>query len=214
MKCPNCEAELAQEPRFCSECGCRISSGAPVPRAVSAPKFAAEEDLASVREAEALRPPAGFSRTLSTDLVAKQIEVRTVAKLAALIQSRTYQSGEVMIKKGEMVRDLFVLTEGRVQISRKEGDGDLILNEIEPPYILGEIAFLFGMPRTATAIAKTEVKTFVLRYEDLNDLIKVLPAWLPTLLTSLASDIKSLHHKARVLETRLLELEGPGSRRA
>ena len=112
-----------------------------------------------------------------------------------------------MIRKGETNRDLFFLTEGLVEISRQEGDTDFILNEIEPPYIIGEIAFLFGMPRTATASAKTEVKTFVLKYEDLKELLKDLPAWLPPLLTSLASAMKSLHHKSKTSEKRLLEVE-------
>jgi len=118
-----------------------------------------------------------------------------------------------MIRKGETKRDLFFLTEGVVEISRQEGDTEFILNEIEPPYILGEIAFLFGTRRTATAIAKTQVKTFVLKFEDLNNLLKDLPTWLPPLLTSLASDIKSLHHKAKMSETKLSELEEQSRRR-
>jgi CRP-like cAMP-binding protein len=155
----------------------------------------------------AWKPPAGFSRTLSTELVARQMEMRALVKLSTLVQSRTYQPGEVLMRKGETHRDFFILTHGLVEISRQEGEADFVLNEIEPPYILGEIAFLFGTPRTATATAKTEVKAFVLRYEELNELAKDLPAWLPSLLTSLASDMKSLHHKVKITEKKILELE-------
>lgn len=207
MRCPGCQAELAVEPKYCSECGYKIKSGAPIPSSTSSSGFSALEELTASGDESALKPPSGFSRTLSTELVARQIELRTWVKLSTLIQSRTYQPGEVIIHKGEMIRDLFFLTEGLVEISRHEGDADFILNEIEPPYILGEIAFLFGMPRTATAIAKTEVKTFVLKYEDLKELLKDLPAWLPPLLTSLASDIKSLHHKTKQLEKRLSDVD-------
>jgi len=213
MRCPRCQAELAGEPKYCSECGYNIKSGGQIPSPTSSSGFPAEEDLTASGGEGALKPPSGFSRTLSTELVARQIELRTLVKLSTLIQSRTYQPGEVVIRKGETNRDLFFLTEGLVEISRQEDDTDFILNEIEPPYILGEIAFLFGMPRTATASAKTEVKTFVLKYEDLRDLLKDLPAWLPPLLTSLASAIKSLHHKAKMSETRLSELEEQNRRR-
>jgi CRP/FNR family cyclic AMP-dependent transcriptional regulator len=193
MRCPSCQAELAGEPKYCSECGHRVKS----------------ETMAepAAPGAAALKPPAGFSRTLSTELVARQMELRAVVKLGALIQSRTYRPGEVLMRKGETKRDLFFLTEGLVEISRYEGDQEFVLNEIEPPYILGEIAFLFGAPRTATATAKTEVKAFVLQYEDLKELLKDFPAWLPPLLTALASDMKSLHHKAKLAEKRLAELE-------
>ncbi|HEX9443573.1 MAG TPA: cyclic nucleotide-binding domain-containing protein, partial [Candidatus Binatia bacterium] len=85
-----------------------------------------------------------------------------------------------------------------------------VLNEIEPPYILGDVAFLFGMPRTATARAKTEVKTFVLKHDDLKEMIKDLPPWVHPLLTALASDIKSLHHKSETLEKKVLAAEAQG----
>jgi CRP-like cAMP-binding protein len=193
MKCPSCQSELAGEPKYCSECGHRVKS-----------EVTAEPATGG---ADALKPPAGFSRTLSTELVARQMELRALVKLSALIQSRTYRPGEVLMHKGETHRDLFFLTEGLVEISRHEGDAEFVLNEIEPPYILGEIAFLFGAPRTATATAKTEVKAFVLKYEDLKELLKDFPAWLPPLLTALSSDMKSLHHKAKLAEKRLAELE-------
>ena len=206
MRCPSCQVELAGEPKYCSECGSSIQAEAPVQSSASGSGFVATQDSMAGGE-RAWKPPAGFSRTLSTELVARQMELRALVKLGTLIQSRTYQAGEVLMHKGETHRDLFILTHGLVEISRQEGESDFVLNEIEPPYILGEIAFLFGTPRTATATAKTEVKAFVLRYEELNELAKDLPAWLPPLLTSLASDIKSLHHKVKIAEKKILELE-------
>ena len=113
-----------------------------------------------------------------------------------------------MIQVGEKKRDLFFLTEGLVEISRKEGDEDFILNVIEPPYIIGDVAFLSGIPRTAKATAKTEVKMFVLKYDDLRDIFKGPLSWIHPLLTSFASGIKSLHHKTRKLERKLSEVEG------
>lgn len=212
MKCPSCQAVLAGEPRYCSECGYHIKSEAPISSPASGSESPARENLTAVG-AGALKAPSGFSRTLSTELVARQMELRVMVKLGALIQSRTYQPGEVLMRKGETHRDLFFLTHGMVEISRQEGDTDFVLNEIEPPYILGEIAFLFGAPRTATARAKTEVKTFVLKYDDLKELLKDFPAWLPPLLTSLASDMKLLHHKAKIAEKKILEIEEEGKPR-
>lgn len=214
MRCPGCKAELSGAPKYCSECGYNIKSGEPVRSPASGLEFPAQEDLTAKGGEGVLKPPSGLSRTLSTELVARQMELRALVKLSTLIQSRTYRPGEVVIRRGETNRDLFFLTEGLVDITRSEGDTEFMLNEIEPPYILGEIAFLFGMPRTATATARTEVKTFVLKYEDLKELLKDFPAWLPALLTSLASDMKSLHYKAKISEKRLLELEGQSRHRS
>jgi len=176
--------------------------------------LAVQEELPLGGKEGTLKPPSGFGRTLSTDLVARQIELRTLAKLSTLIQSQSYQPGEVMIRQGELKRDLFFLSKGVVQISRRQGDGDLVLNEIEPPYILGDVTFLFGIPRTATATAKTEVKTFVLKHEDLKELLRELPPWVQSLLTALATDIKSLHHKTKTLEKKLIQAEPQTGHRA
>jgi len=69
------------------------------------------------------------------------------------------------------------------------------------------VAFLFGMPRTASARAKTDVKVFVVRYDELKAMLKELPPWMHPLLTALASDMKSLHHKAETLEKRVSAVE-------
>ena len=205
MKCPSCQAELAGEPKFCPECGCNLKLIAPL-ATQEAPRPGARTDTSGSGEG-ALKLPTGFSRTLSTELVTKQMELRALVKLGELVQSRTYQPGEVLMRMSDKHRDLFFLTHGRVEISRQEGEADLVLNEIEPPYILGEIAFLFGTPRTATATAKTLVKAFVVRHDELKELLKDHPAWLPSLLTSLSSDMKSLHHKVKIAEKKILELE-------
>jgi CRP/FNR family transcriptional regulator, cyclic AMP receptor protein len=201
MRCPSCQADLANEAKYCPECGHNLKLTAPLQ-----PHAAARPDTPAGDEG-ALKLPTGFSRTLSTELVTKQMELRAQVKLGTLVQNRTYQPGEALMRKGETSRDLFFLTEGLVAISRQEEDKDFILNEIAPPYILGEIAFLFGTPRTATVTAKTAAKAFVVKYEDLRELTKDFPAWLPALLTALASDIKSLHHKANVAAKRVAELE-------
>jgi CRP-like cAMP-binding protein len=188
VKCPACDGEVAGSPNYCGGCGHNLNA-------------------APAHQTDDARLPSGFSRTLSTDLVAKQIELRTQAKLAGLVESRSYRPGEIMIRQGETSRDLLLLNEGVVEISRKDGDGEVLLNEIEPPYILGDVAFLFGMPRTATARAKTDVKVFVVRYGELKDMLKDMPPWMHPLLTALASDMKSLHHKTQTLEKRVSEME-------
>jgi len=208
MKCPKCQTETAKKANYCSECGYHVKTGEDMSSPTPSSGFSAHGNLTgSGTDEGALKPPSGFRRTLSTELVARQTELRTLLRLSTLVESQTYKPGEVMIHKGEKERDLYFLTEGVVKISRKEGDGDLILDEIESPYILGDIAFLSGMPRTVTAAAKTEVKTFVLKYDDFSDLFKGPLSWVHPLLTSFSSGIKSLHHKTKILERKLLEVK-------
>jgi CRP-like cAMP-binding protein len=160
----------------------------------------------SADSGETLKSPSGFRRTLSTEFLERQSELRALVELNELVASREFEPGEVIIHKGERNRDLYLLTEGRVEISTTREAGNLVLNEIDPPYIIGDIAFLSGFPRTATATAKTKAKLFVMKYEKLRALFKELPVWLQPLLTSLVSGIKTLHFKNEELRGEIIEL--------
>lgn len=120
---------------------------------------------------------------------------------------KTYTPGEIIIQKGEMTRDLFFLTEGKVEISTKEEDGDFILNEIEPPQVFGDIAFFYGLPRTATAKAKTKVEVFILKYENFEYQVKELPELLKPIFNTLVSRIQSRDNKIKELEMEMVHLK-------
>jgi CRP/FNR family transcriptional regulator, cyclic AMP receptor protein len=138
----------------------------------------------------------GFTRTLSTDMLRRQMESELAQRVDALIEMRTYGPGEVIIRKGETNRDLLFLTDGVVEISTEQEDGKLILNELSAPFVFGEIAFLLGSPRTATATAKINVNAFILRYDKFKSIFRKNPEWLQPLLTSFVNGIKALHFKA------------------
>jgi CRP-like cAMP-binding protein len=155
------------------------------------------------RDDGALSPPSGLGRTLSTELARRQAELQTLMEVNGLIESRTWSPGEVIIRKGSSDRDLFFVTKGVVEIWTEEELGCTILSEVEAPYILGDVAFLSGLPRTATARAKTEVRSFVLKYENFMSVFKGAPEWLSPLLSSFVSGIKSLHYKIAQLQDRI-----------
>ncbi|MBW1715474.1 MAG: cyclic nucleotide-binding domain-containing protein [Deltaproteobacteria bacterium] len=116
------------------------------------------------------------------------------------MKSKTYKPGEIIIQEGEMGRDLYVLNDGVVEISTKEDNGSVILNEIEPPQILGELSFLTGLPRTATAKAKTNTELYIFRYENLEGQIAELPK-------SIKPIINTLINRVRAQDRRIVELE-------
>ena len=194
MKCPKCRSGLPENAVECHRCGYHLES-----------EKAMSSDYVNGDDKSASKPLAGFKRTLSTELVEKQVELRIEEVINDLVENRKYEPGDLIISKGDTNRDLYLLTDGSVEISIEGGDGNLILNEIESPYILGDIAFLSGFPRTATAKAKTEVEIFILKYERLTSLFKEFPDWLRPVLTSFASNIKTLHFRNAELTKEIME---------
>lgn len=120
---------------------------------------------------------------------------------------KTYKAGEIIIQKGEKNRDLFFLVEGVVEVSTKDEDGEYTLNEMRPPEIIGDFAFYYGMPRTATVKAKTNVEAFILKYENFEYQVKELPELLKPIFTTLVRRIELRDKKISELEKEIADLK-------
>lgn len=106
-----------------------------------------------------------------------------------------------------MGRDLYVLNDGVVEISTAEDNGSVILNEIEPPQILGELSFLTSLPRTATAKAKTDAEVYIFKYENLEGQIEQLPKSIRPIINTLINRVRSQDRRIVELKEEMLTLK-------
>jgi len=67
---------------------------------------------------------------------------------------RAYNAGDVIFRQGDKAEELFVIQSGTVEIRL----GNRLLDTLPERSIFGEMALIDGAPRSATAIAATDVK--------------------------------------------------------
>ncbi len=67
----------------------------------------------------------------------------------------TYQPGEMLIRQGSGDKSLYIILSGTVSITR--GQSDAVLAVLSPGEILGEMAFLAAIRRSANAVAREPV---------------------------------------------------------
>lgn len=94
-------------------------------------------------------------------------ELRRVARL---FSQKLLRPGEVVFEAGSTGRELYVVERGEIEICTK--DGNHLLGTIRNGEILGEIAFLNGEPRTATAKSKSATIVRVIHRKDFDRLIQ------------------------------------------
>jgi CRP/FNR family cyclic AMP-dependent transcriptional regulator len=129
-------------------------------------------------------------------------------KLMSLFeQSRKFKAGEVIIHEGEENRDLYILSEGTLEVSVQDESKKVIVSEITSPEILGEISFLNGSPRTATVSAKTDVEMFILSYARVQQEISEIPNWFRMVLLAFTNRMKSCDEKIKEYEQKIKQLE-------
>ena len=84
--------------------------------------------------------------------------------LATYCGERTFSPGSVMLTQGEQGLGLFIITKGTARITRKNSpDGpEEVLGTAGPGDIIGEMALLDDLPRSATVTAVDEVTVLLL----------------------------------------------------
>jgi CRP/FNR family cyclic AMP-dependent transcriptional regulator len=70
------------------------------------------------------------------------------------IATRSARAGEVIFKEGDAAEQLFVIKSGEVAIR----SGNRTLAELSTNHIFGEMALIDDAPRSATAVARTDVE--------------------------------------------------------
>ncbi|MCH7774787.1 MAG: cyclic nucleotide-binding domain-containing protein, partial [Bacteroidetes bacterium] len=93
-----------------------------------------------------------------------------------IILSRSYLTGEYIFYQGDPGIGLYVIREGKVRIIRSDEEG----NEIELAIFskgdfFGELAMVDGEKRSASAVAKTDVRAAVIFKPDLDEFIEKYP---------------------------------------
>ena len=108
---------------------------------------------------------AGVRAVCTEELAAVQvfadIPAQNLAALAANLEPLHAAAGEVLMRQGEDGVSFSIITSGRVEIRYVAPDGQVVVTELSPATIVGEIALLRHAPRTATVIAKDDVLGYV-----------------------------------------------------
>jgi len=101
---------------------------------------------------------------------------RDLSLILNIIHSRSYLTGEYIFYQGDPGIGLYVIREGKVRIIRSDEEG----NEIELAIFskgdfFGELAMIDGEKRSASAVAKSDVRAAVIFKPDLDEFIEKYP---------------------------------------
>jgi len=88
---------------------------------------------------------------------------------------KSYQAGDVIFCEFETGKDCFVIHSGEISIVKISEGVEKILAILKPGDIFGEMGVLEGKPRTATAVAQTDVVVLVLDLQGLRSLVSAQP---------------------------------------
>jgi putative ABC transport system ATP-binding protein len=98
----------------------------------------------------------------------KNLTPHELTNVAERMTRRQYMPGEIIIREGEVGEELFLISEGEVEIDREGRE----VARLGPGDFFGELALMSGNPRNANVIASRPVDTYVLGKDDFDSAIQ------------------------------------------
>jgi CRP-like cAMP-binding protein len=86
-----------------------------------------------------------------------------------------FSAGERIFSQGELGTEMYILQEGVVEIVKHISGESHILSRLEKGDFFGEMAILEAMPRTADAIAATEVRVVAINGSRFDEMLRKNP---------------------------------------
>ncbi len=96
---------------------------------------------------------------------------RELGLVISAVQPRQYQVGERLFEEGEPGKAIFIVRSGRIELSRRVGEGHRTLSLLSAGQMFGEMAILDNVKRTASATVKEEGTILLLYISTLDALI-------------------------------------------
>ena len=89
--------------------------------------------------------------------------------------NRHYRAGELIFKQGDTAQEMYVVKEGEVEILLEERDEQKVLEVIGSYGIFGEMALVDNSPRSASAVAQTDVALLAIDEEGFQKHVHTTP---------------------------------------
>ena len=98
----------------------------------------------------------------------RDLEGRELDAIAARLQARRYEAGDVVVQAGESGGGYYLIRDGAADVTLPDGR---FVRTLGPGDGFGELALIFGVPRTATVTAKGTLAVGVLGRSDFAALV-------------------------------------------
>ena len=123
-------------------------------------------------------------------------------KLLAFTSERVvFHSGETVCRQGDAGDAAFIIVDGTADILINGNGSDIKVAEVGRNAIIGEVAILIDVPRTATVAATSELITLRITKEPFFNLVQEFPEIAVEIMRVLAHRLEATNEKLRLAKT-------------
>ena len=106
-----------------------------------------------------------------------------------------------LFREGDAPDAMYIVKSGALAITKTKGSSEVILAEIGPGAMVGEMAIFDKKPRSANVKATKDTEVISLPYEGLNAQMDSLPVWVKAIMRTMNENLREANKKIKMLET-------------
>jgi CRP/FNR family transcriptional regulator, cyclic AMP receptor protein len=124
-----------------------------------------------------------------------QFSRKDLSRLGRAVVERKYKKGDVVVKEGEQAVAFFIVTKGKLEVTKGTGAKKAKLNDLGTGSVFGEMALLDGGSRVATVQALEESECLVLSRWDFVAELRTNPQMAVAMLPILGKRLREVEER-------------------
>jgi CRP/FNR family cyclic AMP-dependent transcriptional regulator len=105
-----------------------------------------------------------------------------------------------LFRDGDAPDAMYIVKSGLLAVTKTKGSSEVVLAEIGPGSMVGEMAIFDKKPRSANVKAVKDSEVISLPYEGLNQQMDSLPVWVKAIMRTMNENLREANKKIKMLE--------------
>ncbi len=112
---------------------------------------------------------------------------------------REFKQGQIIFKDGDPGPSMYILIEGKVEIYKNIGDHKTVLAVLEKGMMMGEMGVIDSRPRSASAVALTDVTVMQISREMFKQRLESVPKWMQSFFSIMGERLRVANRHQNLL---------------
>jgi CRP-like cAMP-binding protein len=117
----------------------------------------------------------------------KDVDTAKLKLIVLASQRACYRIGDRLLTEGERADSVFIILEGKANVMRNDGAGEVRIASVESGAVVGEMGVVLDKPYSGTIIAETAVTVLRIDKRTFLDLLTQVPQFSLALIRELAN---------------------------
>ena len=117
---------------------------------------------------------------------------------------KKFSAGDFLFYEGDPSKCMYLIQKGAISIRKYKGAAYVELARLYSNEVLGELSFFDRLPRSAAAVAITEVEAVELQFDALDKILSDIPEYMKTIISGVADRLRRANDTIRRLEKKVV----------